>query len=292
MSFELIVSEVQPQEISIKNKEELKKELAANLEKYNKVLTEETVKEGSSDRAKLNKLIDAIETKRKEIKNSCLEPYNNIEKDFKELTSLIGSVRDNLDKQIKSFEQKKKDEKLEFIVKYFSEKVSIYQGLIDFDLIFNERWLNVTYELEKVYQDIDHIFAKTNNDLLTINAMVKDEKLNEQVTDYYFKHINLPTCLGDSLKEADRIQKINEQMKHLKEPKAIITEKKEDPNKVICKTIQQEVDDIETEKQYEFSVLLTDSKKVLLRTFLKENKIPYGFPGDDLKKKYRNEVNA
>ena len=84
MSFELIVSEIQPQEILIKNKEELKKELAANLEKYNKVLTEETVKEGSSDRAKLNKLIDAIETKRKEIKNSCLEPYNNIEKDFKQ----------------------------------------------------------------------------------------------------------------------------------------------------------------------------------------------------------------
>ena len=292
MSFELIVSEVQPQEISIKNKEELKKELAANLEKYNKVLTEETVKEGSSDRAKLNKLIDAIETKRKEIKNSCLEPYNNIEKDFKELTSLIGSVRDNLDKQIKNFEQKKKDEKLELIVKYFSEKESIYKDLIDFNLIFNEKWLNSTCELKKVYQDIDHIFAKANNDLLTINDNVKDEKINEQVIDYYFKHINVISCLGDSLNEATRLKMVTEQMKQIKEQKAIITEKKEDPNKVICKTIQQEVDDIETEKQYTFCVLLTDSKKVLLRTFLKENKIPYGFPGDDLKKKYRNEVNA
>ena len=51
---------------------EIKKELAGNLEKYqNMVVTEDAIKDAKADRAKLNKLKEAIEKKRKEIK-ACL----------------------------------------------------------------------------------------------------------------------------------------------------------------------------------------------------------------------------
>lgn len=42
--MDLIISELTPQQITIKNKEEIISNLKTSLEKYNKVLTEETEK--------------------------------------------------------------------------------------------------------------------------------------------------------------------------------------------------------------------------------------------------------
>lgn len=55
------------------NFEELKSEISERLTYYkNLVVTEDKIKEAKSDKATLNKLIKAIDERRKEIKNRCL----------------------------------------------------------------------------------------------------------------------------------------------------------------------------------------------------------------------------
>ena len=66
------------------NNEELKAEIAEKMQEYKSlVFTEETMKDAKADRAKLNKLETAFEDERKELKSSCMEPYETFEKQVK-----------------------------------------------------------------------------------------------------------------------------------------------------------------------------------------------------------------
>ena len=72
------------------NYEELKTELSQKLEDYKGlVYTEEQMKEAKADRAKLNTLATAIDSKRKEIKKQCLQPYEAFEAQIKDLLAVM-----------------------------------------------------------------------------------------------------------------------------------------------------------------------------------------------------------
>lgn len=74
------------------NKEELEAAVRAKIAGYeNVVCTEENIKAAKNDRAELNKLIKAIEERRKQVKNIINEPYAVFEAELKEITALIKS---------------------------------------------------------------------------------------------------------------------------------------------------------------------------------------------------------
>ena len=90
-----------PKEIGF-NFEELKAELAEKLDYYNNlVVTEDTIKEGKAEKAKLNKLREAVESKRKEIKKECMAPYTDFEAKVKELVAMIDAPVAAIDGQLK-----------------------------------------------------------------------------------------------------------------------------------------------------------------------------------------------
>ena len=71
------------------NFEDLKTELGRSLSYYNGlVVTEDDIKSAKDDRAKLNKLREALENKRKEVKKECMAPYTDFENKVKELVGL------------------------------------------------------------------------------------------------------------------------------------------------------------------------------------------------------------
>ena len=239
--MELKISEIQQIQPVSFNFEELKKELIEKSEHYKTaVYTEETITVAKQDRANLNKLVKAVNDEKIRVKNKILEPYTEFETQCKELMEIVKSATENIDTQIKDFEQKKKDEKLEIITNYFGEKVGIYKSLISFDLIFNERWLNVTYDLKQVQADIDHIIAKTKTDLMTIDNIVKNEETNAQARDFYFRNINNPSVLGESLNEAKRIEatkanlaEMKKQQEEAEKAKQTIIPKQEQPEQSV-----------------------------------------------------------
>lgn len=164
-----------PNEI-IFNFDELKTALEERLQYYNTlVITEETIKDGKEDRAKLNKLKTAVDTYRKDVKKRWNAPYNAFEARVKELTALIDQPIAAIDGQLKGFEESKKAEKQQAIQEYYEATVAPYlQTVIPLDRIQKPDWLNATKSIKKVQLEIVEAVAKVTADLQVLNEMPTD----------------------------------------------------------------------------------------------------------------------
>ena len=79
------------------NYEELKTEIQGKANDYmNLVYTADQVKDAKKDRANLNKFVEALESKRKEIKKQITEPYSAFEKQEKELVGIVNKAIANI----------------------------------------------------------------------------------------------------------------------------------------------------------------------------------------------------
>lgn len=270
--MELQVSEIQALEPIKFNYEDLKANLTEKVSTYkNLVYNEENIKNAKADRTLLNKLSSAINDEKKRIKNLLLEPYTDFEAKCKELMAIVDEASNNIDTQVKAFEQKAKDEKLKEIMGFWIENVGEYNDLIDFDLVFNQSWLNASYSMNKVKTDINHIFEKTRMDLSTLDATVTEPTINKQVKDYYFKNINSPSILSLAIQESKRIEESNQKLKVLEESKQEITK-----SEVNITNSSQNLTESEELQQLDFRVWVTQRQKFALREFLKNNNIKFG----------------
>ena len=165
-----------PHEIKF-NFEELKAELDERLGYYrNLVITEDGVKEGKEDLAKMRKLREAIETRRKDVKKEYLKPYNEFELKCKELVALIDEPINAVNNQLKGFDEAKKAEKWQEIQEYYSATVAPYlQTVIPLERIQKPDWLNATKNIKKVQLEIVEAVAKVTADLEVINTMPTDD---------------------------------------------------------------------------------------------------------------------
>lgn len=281
--MQLEVEEIKALEPIKFNYEELKRYLTEKVKEYkNIVYTEDNIKLAKDDRAKLNKIAKAINDEKIRIKNYILEDYTaNFEPKCKELIDLIKEASTYADTQIKNYEQQAKDEKLQEIMNFFIENVGNYKDLIDFENIFNERWLNVTYKMEQVQNDILHIFSKTTGDMTVIDGQIKDEVINKQVKSYYFKNIKNPSVLSASLQEGLQISENNKKLEELKQKE----EKSQNTTKDIENVSKSEENIQKTDeslknttnlRQIDFRVWATNGQLRILSEFLKKNNIKYG----------------
>jgi hypothetical protein len=172
------------------NYEELKQELSLRLEKYKGLTyTEDEIKLAKTDRATLNKFKDAIETKRKEVKNICLEPYNAFEARIKELVGLVETPIGEIDKQVKGFEETQKQEKKKAIETFFDEKVGDLKEILPFAKLWNPKWLNATPVLSKVKEEISSELDRVNQDLGIIESL--NSKFDSEMKRKYFENLVL-----------------------------------------------------------------------------------------------------
>lgn len=169
MEFKLITDLSQLPHTVEFNVEELKSELTEKLAYYdNLVVTEDALRDAKSDKAKLNKLRTAIDTKRKEVKKACLAPYEEFERQCRDILDMIDRPINSIDQQIKVFEQKELDAKYQEIKSHFdyimtSEECS---GLpIVLDKIINPKWQNKTAKIETLKTEITDSVAKIVEDV-------------------------------------------------------------------------------------------------------------------------------
>lgn len=178
------------------NHEELKAELSQKLEDYKGlVYTEEQIKDAKADRAKLNALATAIDSKRKELKKKCLQPYEQFEAQIKDLLALIKEPVSLIDTQIKDFEEEKKKKKLEEVKELF-ERLKTEAGeeleFISFEQVFEDKFLNASVSLKQVETVINNIFNSVKCNLKTISDL---KEYSFEATEVYKETLNLNTAL-------------------------------------------------------------------------------------------------
>lgn len=194
------------------NKEELEAAVRAKIAGYeNVVYTEENIKAAKNDRAELNKLIKAIEERRKQVKNIINEPYAVFEAELKEITALINEPVALIDQQVKAFEEKQKKEKKAAIKATYDENIGDLTEVLPFEKIFDSRYLNQTYKLATAQKEIADKIDTVKTDLETIDSLDSKYKLNAK--DVYIKTLDLSKALADLEEklEADKRRKAEEE---------------------------------------------------------------------------------
>ncbi len=258
------------------NFDELKGQLKSKCELYKGLIfTEETMPDGKKDRATLNKLVDAMESRRKEIKKKCLMPYEAFELKIKELVSIVNEPISEIDKQIKAFEDAQKTLKLADIVDYWNQKSGDLKDLLDFDKCFNQKWLNATFKLDAIKKELDDLFSKVSNDLKVIGDLKTNFIL--QVKDKYLNTLDLSQALAENTR-------LEEQAKRLAEYEAKKAEeqaKTKDIEKPIEQPKQEEIkQELKTENKqdvlsFTLKIFGTREELQVLKKFIDDNKIKY-----------------
>lgn len=207
--MEVAVTNYKPEvEVHITNFDEVKNEIVEISNKYKDiVVTDENEKDAKDIRAKLNKLKKAIDDRRKEKEKELKAVYEPLKREADELISIIDIAEKNIANQINS----KKELKANEILKYWESKKSKYKDDIDYDKFFNESWLNKTYDMKKVQQDIDHIFTKVEQDINCIEFSLTDKEIINTIKYIYFSNIEKPTALTIAMEEAKKITEKKEQ---------------------------------------------------------------------------------
>lgn len=206
MELKIITSEDEFLKEITWNHEEIKKAVEEKLADYkNLVYTEAQLPEAKKDRANLNKFIQALEAKRKEIKKRCLEPYEEFESQMKEIIALVKEPVDLIDSQIKEYEEAQKTEKREHIEALFREIG--FQDFITPEKIWNDKWLNKSYSLKAIEEDMLAIRYRIGNDVLTINSL---PEFSFEALEVYKDSLDLAAAISEGHRLAD-IQKRKEE---------------------------------------------------------------------------------
>ena len=188
------------------NYEEIKKELAEKLSYYeNLVYTEDQLKAAKTDRATLRKFIDALETKRKEIKKQCLAPYEAFEKQMKEIVEMVNKPVLMIDSQVKSFEDQKKADKLEAIKDIWNNGVDFKDkpDFLRFEAIFETSWLNASVSIKTIDKQMYDKLSQIEKDLATLATM---PEFAFEATEIYKSTLDINKAISEG-KRLSEIQK-------------------------------------------------------------------------------------
>lgn len=211
--MELQVSEIQALEPVKFNYEELKTALTEKVNTYkNLVYTEENIATAKSDRAMLNKVSKAINEEKKRVKNVLLEPYTDFEAKCKELMEIVDSASASIDAQIKDFESIERNSKLQEILMYWIEKSGEYAELVNVDKLVQEQWLNKTYKMDKIHDEIDHIIVRIRTDFSVLENASEDVELVKRLKDFYLNNIDNTSVLSMTMAEKTRIEESNQKL--------------------------------------------------------------------------------
>lgn len=211
MSMEFVMGnslEALPKTIDF-NFEELKSQLAESLSLYTGlVVTEDSIKAAKEDRAKLNKLREALDTKRKEVKKECMAPYNDFEAKVKELLGLIDKPIAAIDGQLKEFEEKRRAAKRADILAIYEETVGELRPLLPFDKLLRDEWYNTGVSLKKIREAIVAAEDKAASDLEVLSTV--ESEFAEAVKLKYLEALDLNAALTERARLQERAAKLRE----------------------------------------------------------------------------------
>lgn len=250
------------------NYDELKAALLQKLEYYKGlVYTEDQIKEAKADRANLNALATAIDSKRKGIKKQCLQPYEQFEAQIKDLLAIIKEPVALIDSQIKGYEEEKKQKKLEEVKALF-EKLKDAESeeleFVSFEQIFEDKFLNASISLKMVETVINNKFNAIKCNLKTIAEL---KEYSFEATEVYKETLNL----NEALEKAKYMVEI---AKKKAEEERKEQEKEEEVKEVVPDLQEAEEPATDVKREWTaFEAYLSTEEARMLAAWLKLNNI-------------------
>lgn len=199
------------------NYAELKQQLEAGLASYKGLAYgDDQIGEAKKDRARLNKLADAIDGKRKEMKSLYLRPYEAFEAQAKELVGMVKATVKEIDDQVKAYEATKKEEKHQSILEQYHAMIGNLAELVPYERLHNPKWLNVSVGMGAICQELGNKIDRITAGLAVIDRLQLPPELAGPVKSTFLKDFDLAAALA----EKDRLQRQQEELARYEAAKA------------------------------------------------------------------------
>lgn len=259
--MELKVNQITiPQEVKW-NYEELKQEIAERAHEYEMmVYSDDQIKSAKEDRANLNKLKKTLNDERIRLEKEYMKPFAVFKNQVNEVISIIDKPVGIIDRQIKEYEEEKKEEKRQAIMAHLKSYVLPYD--IDPEMLFSEKWLNATVAMKTIYQEIEDRVIGVKSDIETIETL---EEYQSFAITYYANTLDLRDTLNEVKRQKDfraMQEKVEAEQKAKNEPK-------NEPKPEVAENV--------TPKQewVSFKALLSVDQARALKAFFNDNNIQF-----------------
>lgn len=282
--MELIVKEINiPEKIEF-NYTELKQEIDEKLDIYrNLVYQEKDLKVAKSDKAALNRLKKALNDERIRREKEYMKPFVEFKNQINEIIDIIDEPVRLIDSQIKEYESEKKEKKKQTILKYFND-INKFDWL-DITKIYNMKWLNTSFSMKKVQEEITLTIERIENDIETIKSL----QYKFEVEEYYKKSLDLNYAIEEvkKIKEIQHKKYLQEELKKrerqmqqdLEQNKINYNNNQIEINKFIENPVQkrsESSDNNDNNKQWlSFTALLDVEHALKLKQFFIDNNIAF-----------------
>lgn len=245
------------------NYDELKKEVLAKVAEYEKlVYTEDQVQAAKADRAKLNRLKKALNDERIRREKEYMQPFAEFKAQVKELCGIIDKAADSVDQQVKGFEEKKQQEKMDAIREYWES--CTLPADIELKQVFDLKWLNASVSMKSIQEAIAAKLEQVEKDLAIVRNLPLYAFEAEQA---YLYALNL----GDAISASQRLQEYAEKRAALELAKQKEAEaaKQQQPE-------PEAQEEAEPNRQWvRFAAYMSVDEATALKEFLESNQIAY-----------------
>lgn len=189
------------------NWDEIKNEIVLKLKDYSLMTyTEDEIGRAKKDRAELNKLKKTINDKRLELEREYMKPFEQFKTASKEVMALIDEPIAEIDKQLKNYEEKRKAAKQVEIGSLFV--CTQFPSWVRLNMIQNEKWLNASYKLSDIKDELEFKKVMIEGDLKTLSEL----SYAFEATEEYKRTLNLNLAIseGQRLSELQKRKNIEE----------------------------------------------------------------------------------
>lgn len=219
------------------NNQELMYEVQKKVAEYKDlVYTDEQIPEAKKDRATLNKLVQALDAKRKEIKKMCLIPADKFAEQVNEIIAVINEPIAMIDKQLSEYDEMKKQEKQKDIEDIFSEIG--FPSYVSLAGIYNQKWMNKTYSLKQIREEMLQIKQQISIAELTIKAL---PAFSQEAMVLFERTLDLTEAITEAKRLTD-IQKEAEERRKAESERAASTADQENQEK---EKLPEDVENVE-----------------------------------------------
>ena len=258
------------------NYEQAKAAMMELVEPYKSVIvTEDAVSVAKSDLARLRKYQKAINDRKIEIKKEYEAPYKAFEAQVKDVLSVIDTGISNIDRQVKDFDERRKELKRQDIAAYWQTVIGNIP--VKLDSVLNPKWLNASVKLEQVKTEIDAFIRRITADIETVKMM--NSPFETELMHTLFSTLDIAAVLRhkQALESLSKQKEPEAEQEHA-EPEKSVPAPSCEAEGTICEE-EPKQDSIDTPTPLEvidIRIWCTPEQKHAFRKFLVDNGIRYG----------------
>lgn len=282
MAMELVMNEYTLASALTFNYEELKAEITKRADHYKGVTyTDDQVNDARTDLADIRRFKKTLSGEKSRMKKEFLKPFEDFENKINELVLIIERSESEIDVQVKRFEEDRKSKKKEQILDIFYSFVERPEWLTE-NMVFNDRWLNKTYKLSEIKEELRDKIETANKEIATLEAL---PEFGFEAAQMYKKTMSMPLAIAEAKKMAEIQKQKQEALKRAEEAKRMAELPKQEPEfepttqeeaEVKAEAIKKQIDealDAPERKWVAFKAFITKDEAKLLANFFKQNSI-------------------